>query len=310
MSLVYSIPGKTFLAGEYLALHGGPALVFLSQPCFELEVTKGAGSKGTIHKESPAGRFMQKHEDYFLQFDLNFKDAYAGRGGFGASTAQFLGVYALCLHKEAHHQDMEKILDFKHLLEAYYEVAWDGVGRRPSGADLVGQLKGALTFFDKRQGLISVKSWPFEDLEFFLIHTGNKVATHEHLKKLADFDSSSLEKSFTLIRDAFDKRQSELFVDGVNSYAAALKDLGFTCDETLELLEKLKVLKGVKAVKGCGALGADVVLAVANISPFTIIALSTLFLFFLLLEKSLQDFRFEARYESSFSFSSVKHCAY
>lgn len=262
MALVFTIPGKTFLAGEYLALHGGPALVFLSQPCFELEVIKGTGSKGVIHKDSPAGLFMQKHEDYFSQFDINFLDPYMGRGGFGASTAQFLAVYALWLNKEAHHQDMEKLLDFKHMLEAYYEVAWSGVGRRPSGADLVGQLKGALTFFEKRQGLISVKSWPFEDLEFFLIHTGNKLATHEHLKNLSDFDPSSLEKSFSVIRESFEKQQSDLFIQGIQSYAEALKELGFTLPETLDLLTKVKTLKGVKAAKGCGALGADVVLVV------------------------------------------------
>lgn len=262
MSLVITVPGKTFLAGEYLALQGGPTLVFLSQPCFELEASKGGGALRGIHEESPAGLFIRKHHDCFSKFDLYFRDPYQGRGGFGASTAQFLAAYAFCLFKEAPQQDMEKLLDLKHLLEAYYEVAWQGQGQRPSGADLVGQVKGSLTFFEKRQGLISVKSWPFADLEIFLIHTGNKVATHEHLKSLPNFDGTALEKSFQMIRESFDTQQSSHFVTGVQSYAHALETLGFTCTETLSLLKDLRQLPGVATAKGCGALGADVVLAV------------------------------------------------
>lgn len=264
MSLVFSIPGKTFLAGEYLALHGGPALVFLSQPCFELAVRRGHGQLQGIHADSPAGKFIGKHAEYFAKFDLQFQDPYQGRGGFGASTAQFLAVYALWLHKEASQQDMEKLVDLKHLLEAYYEVAWNGQGQRPSGADLVGQFKGSLTFFDKRQGLISVKSWPFPDLEFFLIHTGHKVATHEHLQNLQNFDATSLEKSFAMIRESFEKQESLSFIKGINSYAADLQALGFTYPETSLLLEGIKKVPGVRAAKGCGALGADVILAVTE----------------------------------------------
>lgn len=264
MSMVVSIPGKTFLAGEYLALHEGPTLVFLSQPCFELHVQKGNGAVAGIHQDSPAGLFIRKYQDYFAQFDLQFKDAYSGRGGFGASTAQFLASYALWLHKEAHQQDMEKLLDFKHLLEAYCEVSWLGQGLRPSGADLIGQLKGCLTFFEKRRGSISVKNWPFADLELHLFHTGNKVATHEHLKNLGEFDSRDLENNFTLIRESFDNQSSELFIKGINSYAHSLYQLNFTCEPTLKLLENIKQIPGVKAAKGCGALGADVILAVTG----------------------------------------------
>lgn len=262
MSLVFSVPGKTFLAGEYLALAGGPTLVFLSQPCFETEVSKGVGNVVGLHPESPAGIFISKHRDYFKNFDIQFRDAYAGKGGFGASTAQFLSVYAMWLHKEAHQQDMEKYLDFKHLLEAYYDVAWNGQGQRPSGADLVGQLKGSLTFFEKRQGLISVTSWPFADLEFHLLHTGNKLATHEHLRTLPVFPTQGLESAFALIRESFDKQQSELFVEGIKSYAQELQKLNFTCEPTLKLLSEIRQIPGVQAAKGCGALGADVVLVV------------------------------------------------
>lgn len=264
MSLIFSVPGKTFLAGEYLALQGGPALVFLSQPCFELEAKPGKGNVEAVHPDSPAGLFIRKHTDYFSHYDLTFRDPYQGKGGFGASTAQFLSAFAFWLYKTSQQQDMEKVLDLKHLLEEYYQVAWNGEGQRPSGADLVGQFKGSMTFFEKRKGLIAVKSWPFDDLEFFLLHTGNKVATHEHLKSIKDFDASSLEKSFNLIKESFEIGNSEHFVQGIDSYANDLKDLGFTCKETLQILEEMRKVPGVRAAKGCGALGADVILAVTQ----------------------------------------------
>lgn len=264
MSLTICVPGKTFLAGEYLALYEGPSLLFLSQPYFELTAQAGKGQVEGLHQDSPAGLFIRKHKDYFAKLDISFRDPHKGLGGFGASTAQFLSVYALWLYKEAHHQDMEKILDFKHILDAYYEVAWNGQGRRPSGADLVGQLKGSLTFFDKRQGLINVKSWPFTGLEFHIIHTGNKVATHEHLKTLQDFDPTSLEKSFSQIKDSFESANEDEFANGITAYGQALQDLNFTSESTLSLLSKLRGIPGVRAVKGCGALGADVVLVITK----------------------------------------------
>ncbi len=262
MSLVFSVPGKTFLAGEYLALIGGPTLVFLSQPCFETVISRGYGDVRGIHPKSPAGLFMSKYRDYFKDYQMEFRESYAGKGGFGASTAQFLSAYAFWLYKETPQHDMEKILDFKHLLEAYYEAAWTGEGQRPSGADLVGQLKGSLTFFEKRQGLLSVKSWPFAELEFHLIHTGNKLATHEHLQTLGSFRTESLERAFAIIKSSFDNTHGGLFCEGIEAYARALKELNFTCEPTAKLLEELRQLPGVRAAKGCGALGADVVLAV------------------------------------------------
>lgn len=262
MSLVFSIPGKTFLAGEYLVLQEGPALVFLSEPRFELEADKGHGNVLGIHPDSPAGLFIQSHKEYFAGWDLKFHDSYQSKGGFGASTAQFLGVYSLWLYQEAPQQDMEKILDFRHLLEEYYKVAWNGEGFRPSGVDLVGQLKGSLTFVDKRQGVIAVKAWPFSNLEFFIVHTGNKVATHEHLKTLKPFDSSGLLKAFNSIRLSMDKMDEGLFISGINGYAQELADLQLTCAPTSKLLEEVQGLEGVVAAKGCGALGADVIMVV------------------------------------------------
>lgn len=264
MALKFKVPGKTFLAGEYLVLHGGPACVMLTEPCFELAIGRGTGSLEGIHPQSPAGKFFALYKKDFEGFQMSFRDPYQGKGGFGASTAQFLGLYSFRLLREGFQQDMEKLIDYKELLETYYSCAWDGQGVRPSGADLVGQLKGALTLFDKQSGNISVKKWPFTDIEAFLVHTGNKIATHEHLKNISDFDPSELKSSFNIIRQGLDEGVSTQLIDGVNLYAQSLEKLSLTCPETLKLLRDLRGLRGVVAAKGCGALGADVVLVLCN----------------------------------------------
>lgn len=264
MSLNFSVPGKTFLAGEYLALQGGPTLVFLSEPRFELQVQKGKGGLGVIHPESPAGLFVRKYPEIFSQYDLEFFDPYQGRGGFGASTAQFLGVYAFKLKVVNPEINLETDLQWQDLLEAYYAHAWKGQGQRPSGADLVGQYAGQLTVFEKRSESLATLQWPFTDLDFYLLHTGNKVATHEHLKNLPAFDASDLQTSFMKIRESLQEKSSSGFVEGITAYGAALKKLNFTCAETLSLLGEILNIPHVQTAKGCGALGADVVLALTS----------------------------------------------
>lgn len=262
MSLVLSVPGKTFLAGEYLALSGGPTLVFASHPRFQLSVQNGSGKTSGLHPDSPAGKYIQKYAHYFSKFDLEFQEAYSGRGGFGASTAQFLSVYALNTWRDSAWLEPQQLFDFKNLLDAYFEVAWNGEGQRPSGADLIGQLRGALTLFEKSLGRVAQLSWPFADLDFVLVHTGNKVATHEHLKELKSFDASLLALAFDEIRWGLEQADSRKFLQGIQSYAESLQKLDFVCAPTLSLLQDLIRIPGVQAAKGCGALGADVVLVV------------------------------------------------
>ncbi|MNT56168.1 hypothetical protein D3C72_1934500 [compost metagenome] len=109
-----------------------------------------------------------------------------------------------------------------------------------------------------------MSTWPFANLDFHIVHTGNKVATHEHLKSLASFDASGLESAFLLIRQAFEKQLEDDLIQGVRSYAHALPALGFTCEPTLKLLSVVRELPGVLAAKGCGALGADVILVLTR----------------------------------------------
>ncbi|MGE0633718.1 MAG: hypothetical protein AB7O96_14990, partial [Pseudobdellovibrionaceae bacterium] len=136
MSLKLSIPGKTFLVGEYLALSGGAALIVCTEPRFKMKVKlKGseANSSGLvgIHPQSPAGKFYSENQDVFSSFSLEFTDPYEGRGGFGASTAQFAMLYALNTWKDTILLEPERQLDLRELLEDYKKQAWSGEGLPP-----------------------------------------------------------------------------------------------------------------------------------------------------------------------------------
>src|SRR5437773_791580 len=150
MSLILTVPSKSFFVGEYTALNGGPAIIVATAPRFELKVRQGAGWLVGIDKNSPAGQLVKKYALFFNQFDMEFTDPHLGRGGWGASTAQFLACYALLQWQDtaSFESDIEseKYFDSHRMLNTYKEVAWDGKGIAPSGADLIGQLKGGFTF--------------------------------------------------------------------------------------------------------------------------------------------------------------------
>jgi mevalonate kinase len=261
-SLVISVPGKSFLAGEYLALKGGPSLLFASKPRFELAAVTGDGEVHGIHADSPAGRLIHDHPEFFKKWNLHFRDPHEGRGGWGASTAQFLTAFVLNEWRESCELETLKSLSLSRLLESYWLYAWNGQGHRPSGSDLVAQYKGSLTLFEKRTGIFAVYGWNFADIDFALIPTGHKLATHEHLQSLGEFDESGIETSMKLVQTSLQSGNQEEFVEGIRANAQALEKLNFVAPATQALLQKLRAQPGVLAAKGCGALGADVVFVV------------------------------------------------
>lgn len=264
MALIFSAPGKTFLAGEYLALDGGMTLLAMTEPRFELRVSRGRGQREGLPPGSPADNLIRRHADFFRELDLEFRDPHAGQGGWGASTAQYLTLFALLSWKSATNDEAGRELDTKLLLEEYRKDAWNGEGRAPSGADLIGQLKGGFCFFEKQTGMISRTAWPFENLDGFLIRTGVKLPTHEHLRGLKDLDTSDLAAVMTTLREAWNAADGEAFTEALADYSRALQRKSLVAETTLSLLHDLLWLNGVKAAKGCGALGADVVLAVVE----------------------------------------------
>lgn len=264
MSITISVPGKSFLAGEYLALNGGPAILLTTAPKFELRVRKGSGWSPGIDQDSPAGKLIRKHASYFNQFDLEFIDPHMGRGGWGASTAQFLSVYSLLQWQSSALVEAERYFDTHKMLHTYRDLAWDGRGLPPSGADLVGQLKGGIAYFDKQSGQLANLKWNFSDLEFFLVPTGQKVATHEHLASLGPISTENLEMNLRLVHEGFQTSSKVTFIAGLNAYADELRRRKWVHPKTLEMIEKFRSIPGVLAAKGCGALGADVVLIIVE----------------------------------------------
>ncbi|MDR3442781.1 MAG: hypothetical protein P4L65_07150 [Legionella sp.] len=252
----WSIPAKTFLLGEYAAVAEASAIVLTTTPCFELTLTTEEGLSG-IHPESPAGLWwlQQAHTGK----GLAWHDPYAGRGGLGASSAQFLGSYwASCLIQG-------KPSNIEHMLDAYYQCAWTGKGLRPSGYDVIAQSLQGAVFINKKNQFIQSYAWPFKDLSFFLIHTGVKLATHHHLQdttlpKPIDYLSTLVDEA----QQAFETADSNLLVSCINRYHEQLRELNLVAEHSLKLINEFKGYPEVIAAKGCGALGADILLLVSS----------------------------------------------
>lgn len=248
----WSIPAKTFLIGEYAALIGAPAIVLTTTPCFEVVLSHKPGLHG-IHPESPAGRWWLAHGD--KDKGLEWYDPYQGLGGMGASSAQFLGAYLACMYlqkKEPNQQDM---------LEAYLTCAWNGAGLLPSGYDVIAQSLSGCVYIEKQQRVCQIYQWPFADMIFFLLHTGQKLATHQHLQStVLPNHVSALATIVKQAKKAFEQADSLQLIAAVDAYHQHLAEMNLVADHTLKCVEFFKKQKHVSAVKGCGALCADVLL--------------------------------------------------
>jgi mevalonate kinase len=255
-SFELSIPGKTFVAGEYLALTGQPALVVGTEPRFTLAVTEGAADQNPFHPASPGGQLWSQHQDFFSRFELVFQDPYQ-IGGFGASTAQFALLHGLYQLQEKRYVEAERFYDWHRMLGDYRSLKCEGAP--PSGADLIGMVAGRMTWFDRNNGKIQTFGWPFQETEFFLAHTGQKLATHEHLKALGSFETEALKRAMTTIHQGLTQIDFNLFVEGLKAYRGELRSQAKEAAYTGEKVRKLEESPEVIFAKGCGALGSDVI---------------------------------------------------
>lgn len=264
-----SVPSKTFVAGEYLVLQGGPALILSTEPRFEL-VAEAADpknsqehSKSPFHPMSPAGRFYELSKKDFSGWNLTFKDPWNGLGGFGGSSAEYLLLYALRTLKASLASSAEYFLDIKEMLSIYKTVSGEGF-QKPSGADLVGMVKGGLTWFDREKGVIKKFPWLFENLTFHVVHTQKKLKTHDHLNHLKLQDLGSLRDVMTQLFQALESRNTNLFVNSINNYGAELAKKNWQTEHSKFLISSVKSLSGVVAAKSCGAMGSDVLFIVTQ----------------------------------------------
>lgn len=293
------IPGKTFLVGEYLALEGGPSIVLNTAPCFEFTWERETESRAPsasskklssyihhpFHAASPAGRWLDSIDIPYAgtEYSIQFKDPYKGRGGLGASTAEFIGAWffkrwlakgaarldgGFVRSLEDHRQQIEPIWEsdrlgssrFRDILDDYWSTKALG-----SGADLVSQVAGRVAVWDGRIDEMRRFEWPFPDLCLSLYTTGKKLATHSHLTNLAgvaSLDESAIEEMRSWVDDAiqsFALADADRLIASVRGFGKVLESRGRVTEHTTKLLEILGNFSGVRAAKGCGAMGSDVI---------------------------------------------------
>lgn len=246
-----SVPSKTFLLGEYAVLKGHAAILLATEPRFKLIAAKNPHSTfdaTNIHPESPAGKLLIQ-DDFYRQYEINFIDPYHGLGGFGASSAQFVMLYAL-KHNE---------IKINEMLKEYKKFAWNGEGFPPSGLDLISQVHGSICYYLKNKNRLKLFSWPFPDLGYCLVHTGNKLSTHVHLSKLTNIDTVPLNKIVQTGLLSIEQGNEQAFIDSINQYEYSLRSQNLVIDHTQKIIEKLAHHHEILSCKGCGALGADVI---------------------------------------------------
>ena len=262
------VPGKTFIVGEYLALLGESAIIACTSPYFELRVTPTTNATTTsseFHKDSPAGKFIANNRSFFQAWDLKFVDPYEGAGGLGGSTAEFLASYIFKNHYSEVESHSQLFFDYTKALQDFL-AQFEGTNL-PSGFDLVAQLNGGVTYFNKSDGVLNQIKWDFADLDFLILKTPFKIKTHEHLKGL-DLNSVLVQKQTVLkeiveaTRKSLEESNPELFCKSVNNYYQQMLDADLVLPETKEVISEIQKRAGFKAIKGCGALGADTILVV------------------------------------------------
>jgi mevalonate kinase len=246
----YFVPSKTFLTGEYSVLVGGAALGLATSPCFEISYLKQE-SEFRFHPDSPAGRYLKKHGP---NTHIQFHDPYlvhGVRGGFGKSTAEYLAA-ALPKIREKKQTVSE--------IHSEYLSFFANEKVQPSGVDLVFQCLGEVSYVSPSENIYRKLGWKFSDLDFFVISTGLKVKTHEHLEKLDLKFCADLPDYSNQVIDAYLHKNSSAFLNSMKTWTKTLRTRGLVDHGAAELRERLEKIPGVLLVKPCGALGADVML--------------------------------------------------
>lgn len=257
----WQIPAKTFLVGEYAAVAHESAIILTTSPCFKLTLQKCVDkdvfetNATGIHPESPAGLFWQQSR--YVQQDLLFSDPYNGQGGLGASSAQFLGAYL------AEHHLSGTIPSKEDLLAKYDAYTWQGRGLRPSGYDVLAQSQNQCVYINRKKASIERLNWSFNDISFILVHSNEKLATHEHLQtaKLP----TNIPRLSALVEDAktaLSQADSKKMLYAINLYHEELRAFNLVASESLAKIAALKEMFAPLAIKGCGALGQDVLLMI------------------------------------------------
>lgn len=248
------IPGKTFLVGEYAVLVGGKALGVATEPYFEADFKQKHFT--AVHEKSAAGLFLK----FIGQHDLQIHSVVSqyGVGGFGQSTAEFISAW----FKQNSSQASEIHTILKQIFHEYrdlFEINSEMKKIKPSGADLVTQLLGKVTYFDPEVTHSKSLGWVFPDLDFDIITTGVKVPTHDHL---ASLDLKNLEPLCDIAEDvlsAYLSMNQNNFLGSMKEWSSKLAKLGLQHNHSLDLKKLLEKCPEIILAKPNGALGADTI---------------------------------------------------
>lgn len=246
----YFVPSKTFLTGEYSVLLGGAALGLATSPSFEISYLPQS-APNAFHIESPAGRYLEKNRKPLA---VHFHDPYLSRGvqgGFGRSTAEYFAaaIPDLLKNKKNPIEIREEYLSFFKTEKV-----------KPSGVDLLIQYLGGVAYVNSVDNEYRSLKWKFPEINFFLISTGLKIKTHEHLAGLDLKRIEDLPKYSNQVIDSYLNKTSDKFLQSLKAWTEHLKQRQLTHLSVLELKETIEKINNVKLVKPCGALGADVMI--------------------------------------------------
>lgn len=257
----FFVPGKTFLVGEYAVLLGGPSLGLATKPYFEFDYlddiaesdldTTRLKTEKSFHPDSPAGMLVRKHN---LKLNFYYKNHYLEQdvlGGFGASTAEYLIALTPLL--------LQKKMSFFDILKEYKELH-AGHAVKPSGNDLAFQYFGQLTLADSALNFYQNFDWNFSSLDFYILATGQKVPTHEHLASLDLNRIQDLPALSNQITKVYAENKADDFMALMREWCDKLEEKNLTHLHSLHLRQQLEKNENILLAKPCGALGADVML--------------------------------------------------
>jgi len=138
----------------------------------------------------------------------------------------------------------------------------------PSGADIVAQCYGAnsnknqLLFIDFSKKEITPLPYFSDDIKLYILHTGIKIQTHEHLsdKIKENFPYAKLIDEVHNALNSIKQHNPTALGQVMNTYASILQKAGYMAEHTKEHLNVIQKMPGVLGAKGCGAMGSDVLL--------------------------------------------------
>ncbi|MBL7716160.1 MAG: hypothetical protein JNL01_11915 [Bdellovibrionales bacterium] len=239
-------------------------------PRFQLTVSRdGSTGLDLFHPASPAGRLIQfvggvGHERLSgFHFDLQDET----EGGFGRSSAEFLLLYRWIF------EGQDELLNWKKAYSLYRELtAGPQAFRSPSGADIVAQWRGGLTWFDP-EAVAATEVYALFDWNRFLVFSATardpdrKTATHSHLKNAKEIPASVLSALVDASREGIlgvQEGSEERVARAMTRTAKTLQSLDLEDPRTTQDRDALSRLSGVLAVKGCGANQSDALLVLMN----------------------------------------------